>query len=91
MDKKLNEETKKKDSKNIYKTTVKEMESKQNLKDFMNNIPQYIDMCSMIVRSEMIYYKELIKQGFTEDQSLKIVMAHGMYPGRTDRQNGTNK
>lgn len=86
MDKKLDKETEKKVQKNIYKTTVKDLESKQILKDFMSNISQYIDICSMVVKAEMIYYKELMKQGFTEEQSLKIVMAHGMYPGRTDRQ-----
>ena len=91
MDKKLKEETEKKDQKNIYKTTVKEMESKQNLKDFMDNIPQYIDMCILIAKGEKLYYEELKKQGFTEEQSLKIVIEHGTYPGRTDRQIADNK
>ncbi|MCB2308999.1 hypothetical protein LGL08_20055 [Clostridium estertheticum] len=70
----------------IYKTTVEEIESKKNLKVFMDGIPQYLNMCTAIAKGEMIYYKELLKQGFTEEQSLKIIMEHGSYPGRSDRQ-----
>ena len=73
---------------NIYKTTVKDMESKDNLMEFIDNLPQYIDMCIMIAKGQKVYYEELIKEGFTEDQAIKIVMAHGLFPGRTDRQQG---
>ncbi|MBZ9635605.1 hypothetical protein [Clostridium sp. FP1] len=42
----------------------------------------------MIAKGQKVYYGELLKEGFTEEQAIKIVMAHGMYPGKTDRQIG---
>jgi alkylhydroperoxidase family enzyme len=39
----------------------------------------------MAAKGQKSYYDELIKEGFTEEQAIKLVVEHGMFPGRSDR------
>ena len=68
----------------IWNKAMNDIEIKQNFKDFMDGLPNYLKLCSMISKSEKVYYDELIKEGFTPEQALYLVGQHGIYPGRTD-------
>lgn len=71
---------------NIFDKALKEIEINQAYKEFIEGLPQVIQLCSMAAKMEKVYYDELIKEGFTNEEALRIVMEHGIFPGRTDRQ-----
>ncbi|MCH5138924.1 hypothetical protein JMF89_17300 [Clostridiaceae bacterium UIB06] len=73
---------------NMWDKELNEIQAKEVLKQFIDGLPIYINQCSMIAKSQKVYYDELVKEGFTEEQSLRITMAHGIYPGRIDRGQG---
>ena len=72
----------------IFKKAINDIESKQNLNNFIDGLSQYADICTMIAKGQKAYFEELVKEGFTEEQSLRIVIEHGVFPGRLDRDQG---
>lgn len=72
----------------LFNKALNEIEAENNFKEFIDGLPNLIKLCTMIAKSEKAYFNELVKEGFSEEQALQIVMAHGIYPGRTDRNQG---
>ena len=68
----------------IFSKAMNDIEAKQNLKNFMEGLPNYLKFCGMVAKQEKLYYDALIKEGFTAEQALILVAQHGIYVGRTD-------
>lgn len=50
-------------------------------KAFMEAADELREILPIVARQLRAYYNELIEAGFTPSQALRIVIAHGVYPG----------
>ncbi len=61
---------------------LKKLQLEMAIKEFKKMIPEHTELCSVVGESMFIYYTQLVKAGFTEEQAFQIVMDHGMDVGR---------
>ena len=75
----------------IFSKAMNSIEAKENLKNLIEELPDFLKVCSIIAKQEKGYYDALIKEGFTAEQALILVAQHGIYAGRTDLNQNKEK
>ncbi len=51
------------------------------LREAKEQLNHYIEVTRIVAEQLKHYYNALVEEGFTDEQALKIVIAHGIIPG----------
>ncbi|TCO69522.1 hypothetical protein [Marinisporobacter balticus] len=68
---------------------LQKLQMEMAIKEMVKMMPEQIQLCKLVAEQQKIYFDELVKQGFTENQALEIVKVHGIDTGRISKMNGT--
>lgn len=71
--------------KNQFERELENIQQKEAINELKMSLPSIIESISLSVKIQKAYFEELVNSGFTEEQALGIVKAHGVDIGRASQ------
>lgn len=70
---------------NQFEKELVKIQQNEAIKEYIDSFETTLNFIGLAVKTQKAYFDELVKEGFTEEQALEIIKAHGMDIGRSSK------